>query len=115
VADAIISYGSFTNCTLPGTSWTIFDLDPATAINRGLDNAFGFYFSVAVGVGDVQVNDICNAVDGITVRDFADFFSYISLYKSVGDTVRLSIIRGSGPSITHLEISLTLISGWLDY
>jgi S1-C subfamily serine protease len=115
VADAIIGQGSFTSCILPGTTWAIDNLDAATAINRGLDNTFGIIFLIVIGVGDVQNNDICTAVDGVAIRDYADFFSYIALHKSVGDTITLSLIRGSGSSITHIEATLTLISGWLSY
>ena len=110
VADAIISHGSFDTPMLPGT-WSMDDLTPETAIQRGLDSAFGCIFREASGMGDVRVNDIITAVDGIAIRDGADLFSYIAEFKSVGDTIKLTLIRGSG---TQIEVSLTMIKGWLE-
>jgi S1-C subfamily serine protease len=109
VANAIIDHGSFTNATLPG-SWTISDLTPETAIERGLDSSFGAIFKSVSGMGSVEVNDIVSAIDGVAVTEWHDIFNYIAEYKSVGDTVKLTLIRGSG---TRLEVSLTLVKGWV--
>ncbi len=111
VADAIIANGSYDNAMLPGT-WSMDDLTPEVAIQRGLESTFGCIFRQASGMGDVRVNDIITAIDGIAIRDGADLFSYIAESKSVGGTVKLSLIRGSG---TKIEVSLTLIKGWLTY
>ncbi len=109
VADAIIDNGSYDNAMLPGT-WSMDDLTAETAITRGLDSAFGVIVLRASGMGDVQANDIITAVDGIAIRDGADLFSYLAEFKSVGDTIKLTLIRGSG---TEIEVTLTLIKGWL--
>jgi S1-C subfamily serine protease len=114
VADAIIAQGFFTNAILPG-NWSMNDLTPAVAINRGLDNAFGVIVTFVTGLGDVSTNDIIVAIDGVSIRDGADLFSYIAEFKSVGDTVTLTLIRGSGTQATQVETSCTLIAGWLAY
>ncbi|OGO17296.1 MAG: hypothetical protein A2Z15_08185 [Chloroflexi bacterium RBG_16_50_11] len=110
VADAIIANGSYDNAMLPGT-WIMNDLTPEVAIQRTLDSTFGCIFIRVSGITGVQADDIITAVDGIAIRDAADLFSYIAEYKSVGDTVTLSLIRGSG---TQIEVSLTLLKGWLE-
>jgi S1-C subfamily serine protease len=114
VADSIIAQGFFTNAILHG-NWSMGDLTPAVAINRGLDNAFGVIVTFVTGLGDVSTNDIIVAIDGVSIRDGADLFSYIAEFKSVGDTVTLTVIRGSGAQATQIETSCTLIAGWLAY
>lgn len=109
VADSIIASGTFSSPMLPG-DWSMDDLDPETAIDRGLDSAFGVIVNAATGMGDIRANDIIIAIDGISIRDGADLFSYIAEFKNVGDTVTLTLIRSSG---TEIEVSLTLIRGWL--
>jgi S1-C subfamily serine protease len=109
VADAIIDHGSFTSVILPGSGF--FDnLTPEVAIQRGLDNTFGVILTNVQDMGQVQSNDIIVAIDGVQVKDFADLFSYIAEFKSVGDTVVLSVISISG---TEKEVSLTLVEGWV--
>jgi S1-C subfamily serine protease len=107
VAQAIIDLGSFTNCILPGY-WTIGELTPETAIARGLDNTFGFIFEQASLIGNVAKDDICIAVDGIAIKDHIDFFSYISLHKSVSDSVTLTLISATGAEKTA---TVTLVEG----
>lgn len=110
VAEAIIDNGSFTNATLPGT-WMISNLTPSVAIDRGLDSAFGIIFNLVTGMGQMQANDIATTVDGMIIKDFADLFSYIAEFRSVGDTITLTLIRGTG---TEIEASVVLTIGWLD-
>ncbi len=109
VANAIIDNGSFTNCILPG-NWTIDDFTPATAIARGLDSTFGIIFLQATNVGTVATNDICTAIDGMAIKDYTDFFGYISLHKSVGDSVTLTLISTTG---TEKTVTLTLVEGYI--
>jgi serine protease Do len=109
VAQAIITEGSFTNAILPG-NWSIDDLTPEIALDRGLDSSFGVIFNQAQGVGQVQVNDIATAVDGITIEEQADLFSYIGEFKGVGDTIVLTVVSVNG---TEKEVSLTLVEGWV--
>jgi len=109
IANAIIDFGSFSNPILPG-NWTISDLTPEIALDRGLDNTFGIIFNQASGVGQVQVNDIAIAVDGIQIQDFADLFSYIAEFKSVGDTITLTIVRNG----TNIEADIILVEGWVE-
>jgi S1-C subfamily serine protease len=112
VADAFINQGSYTSAILPGT-WSMDDLTPDVAIARGLDSTFGVIVNFASGVHNVVTNDIIIAIDGVSVTDGADLFSYIAQFKSVGDTVTLTLLRGSGTSITEIEDTLTLVPGWL--
>ncbi len=109
MVQAIIDHGSFTNATLPG-SWSLDNLTPEIVLQRGLHSSFGIIFLRATNMGQVQVNDIAIAVDGITIKDYADLFSYIGEFKKVGDTITLTLIRGSG---TEIEASLTLVEGWV--
>lgn len=112
VADAIVTQGFFDNAILPG-NWSMDNLTPEIAIERGLDSAFGCIFRSVSGMGDARVDDIITAIDGVAIQDAADLFSYIAEFKSVGDTVTLTLIRGSGSSIAEIEVTLTLIRGWL--
>jgi S1-C subfamily serine protease len=109
VAQAIIEHGSFTNANLPG-KWSLSDLTPEVALTRGLSSSFGLMFDSASNIGQIKAKDVIIAIDEITVKDGADLFSYIAEFKSVGDTVKLTIIRGSN---TQIEISLTLVKGWI--
>ena len=110
VAEAILDTGSFTNSILPGM-WAMDDLYPETAFDRGSDSSFGAIILFANCMGDVRVNDIIIAADGIMIKDTADLFSYIAEFKSPGDTIVLTLIRGSG---TQIEESLVLNTGGLD-
>jgi putative serine protease PepD len=109
VAQAIIDNGSFTNATLPG-NWLIWNMSPEKAIDLGLDTCLGFWFETANNVGQVQANDVVTAINGVTIRDFADFISYIGEYSSVGDTVILTVIRNGYTT----EATVTLIAGWIE-
>ena len=108
VAEAIINHGFFTNATLPG-EWTIDDLTAEEALQMGLDNIFGVKFYSATNVGQVQANDVVIAVDGTEVRDKADLFSYIAEFKSVGDTITLTVIRNG----VEAEADVILEEGWI--
>jgi putative serine protease PepD len=109
VAQAIIADGTFTDATLPG-HWNVEDLTPENAILRGLDSAFGVVFTTATDMGDLRANDIAIAVDGFTIKDSADLFSYIAEYKSVGDTITLTVINSFHNIV---EVELTLEQGWV--
>jgi S1-C subfamily serine protease len=111
VADAIIENGYFENAILPG-SWSLGDLTPEIAIQRGLDSSFGCILLNVSGMDGVQANDIIVKVDGVVIRDAADLFSYIAEFKNVGDIIVLTLVRGGG---TQIEASLTLVEGWLAY
>jgi S1-C subfamily serine protease len=107
VAQAIIDHGSFTSAFLPG-SWTVWDLTPKTAIDKGLDSCFGVYFTSITGLGQVQATDVVVAVDGVLIKETADLFSYIGEEKSVGDTITLTVVRNG----TRIDLNVTLIEGW---
>ena len=108
VADAIIDHGYFTHSILPG-SWSMWDMSPARAISMALDTCFGVWFEYANGVGGVQANDVAIAVDGMTIRDFGDLFSYIEEHKSPGDDLTLTVIRGG----VTMEVHVELVEGWV--
>jgi S1-C subfamily serine protease len=109
VAQAIIEDGTYTDATLPG-DWNLNDLTPNDAITKGLDTAFGVIFATAKDMGELRANDIAIAVDGITIKDMADLFSYIAEYKSVGDTITLTVINSFHAII---EVPLELVQGWV--
>jgi S1-C subfamily serine protease len=109
VADAIISQGSFDSVKIHG-QWTLDNVTPAVAIDRGLDNCFGVIFITSYSTGYSE-SDIITAVDGITIRDAADFFSYLEEFRSVGDTVTLTIITGYLNQ--EIQVDAQLISGWI--
>jgi len=108
VAESIINTGSFRNATLPG-DWELTELTPREARDRNQDTANGVYFEKANGVGDVRVDDIIVAVDGVTVYSGADIFNYLGEYKSPGDTVTLTVIRG----FQVIDIDVELVEGWV--
>ncbi len=110
VAAAIINDGAFTNAHLPGT-WIIDDLTPSRVVQYNLDSIFGVLFLTAIGVGDIQEDDVAVAVDGVSIRDIADLFSYIAEFKSVGDTMTLTVIRNG----TEIEVDVVLEEGWIFY
>jgi S1-C subfamily serine protease len=110
VAQAIIDDGSFTNAHLPG-DWVVHNLTPETTLDMGLDNIFGILFIQAQGVGQVQVDDVAIAVDGVQIKDYADLFSYIAEFKSVGDTITLTVIRNGA----EVEADVVLEEGWVFY
>ena len=48
--------------------------------------------------------DMIIAIDGVEVRDFNDMITYLVSYKSPGETVTLTILRGD----QEMELELTL-------
>lgn len=109
VAQAIIEDGGFTSSTLPG-EWYLEDVTPDTALSKGLESVFGVLFTQATGMGELLVNDIVIAVDGVAIKDSADLFSYIGEYKSAGDEIVLTVISSFN---VHKEVILTLVEGWI--
>jgi S1-C subfamily serine protease len=109
VASAIINEGSFTDATLPGR-WTIDDITPDNAISKGLSSCFGVLFTMAQDMEVVQANDVAIAVDGIAIKETADLFSYIAEFKSVGDTITLTLMKSNG---IQTDVELTLVEGWV--
>ncbi|MGD0780276.1 MAG: trypsin-like peptidase domain-containing protein [Dehalococcoidales bacterium] len=109
VARAIIDEGSFTNATLPG-KWTLDDITPDNAINKGIFSCFGAIFTMAQDIEGVQVNDVAIAVDGIAIKETADLFSYIAEFKSVDDTITLTVIKSN---YVVVDVTLTLVEGWV--
>ena len=108
VAESVIDTGSFENTTLPG-NWQLANLTPQDARDRNMETANGVLFTEANGVGTVRVDDVVIAVDGVPVNGGADLFNYFGDYKSPGDTVTLTVIRG----FREIEIDVELIEGWV--
>ena len=108
VAESIIDTGSFENATLPG-DWGLTNLTPQDARDRNMDTANGVIFTEANGVGTVRVDDVVIAVDDVPVNSGADLFNYFGEYKSPGDTVTLTAIRG----FVEIKIDVELIKGWV--
>jgi putative serine protease PepD len=109
VSQALINTGSFVTAILPG-SWSLSDLTPDVALALGLNTSFGVIFTDVSDLDQVQVNDVIVAIDGVDIQDGADLFSYLTEFKSVGDTVTLTLLRSGG---VEVEVSLTLVAGWI--
>jgi len=100
VASSLIDHGSFDNPTLRG-NWTLLETTDGILVTDATKSA-GF------DAGDVIV-----AIDEVTVRGVADLFNYLGEHKSVGDTIKLTVIRDK----VKIEISMELVEGgvlWSD-
>lgn len=110
VATAIIESGSFQNATLPGT-WELTSLTPEAARDRDMETTNGLLFVEVEGLNTIEADDILVAVDDVPVREGADLFNYLGLYKSPGDTVTLTVVIRSG---VQIDVPVELVEGWVE-
>lgn len=108
VAQAIINYGSFIDATLPGC-FTMDDMSPDQAFTMGLSSCFGIWIKSVQCVGELLKDDVIIAVDGMQIKDTAGLFCYIGEFKSVDDTITLTIIRNH----VQRNVQVTLQTGWV--
>jgi len=106
VATSLIDQGSF---DYPWIGALISNLTPQLAQTRGLETINGVLL-VQVSAGSpaetagIEVDDIIVTIDGVAVRDTADFISYLGEKTSLDDIVSLTLIRDS----TQQELSLKI-------
>ena len=106
VATSLIDQGSF---DYPWIGALISNLTPQLAQTRGLETINGVLLvqvsadSPAEAAG-IEVDDIIVTIDGVAVRDTADFISYLGEKTSPDDIVSLTLIRDS----TKQELSLKI-------
>lgn len=106
VAASLIDQGSF---DYPWIGAFISNLTPQLALNRELGTINGVVIvqiltdSPAEAAG-IEADDIIVTIDGVAVRDTADFISYLGEHTSLDDTVSLTLIRDS----TQQELSLKI-------
>jgi len=106
VATSLIDQGSF---DYPWVGVLVSNLTPQVAQNRELETISGVVIVQVVAgspaeAAGIEVDDIIVAIDGIAVRDAADFISYLGEYTSPDDIVSLTLIRDS----TQQELSLKI-------
>ena len=106
VAASLIDQGSF---DYPWLGVEITNLTPQTAEDRELETTNGvlvkkvFADSPAKTAG-IKVDDIIVAIDGMAVRDVADFTSYLGEHKSPDEEATLALIRDT----TKMELSVEI-------
>ncbi len=106
VATSLIDQGSF---DYPWVGALISNLTPQLAQIRGLETINGVLIVQVVAespaeAAGIEVDDIIVTIDGVAVRDTADFISYLGEKTSPDDIVSLTLIRDS----TKQELSLKI-------
>ncbi len=106
VATSLIDQGSF---DYPWVGVLVSNLTPQVAQNRELETISGVVIVQVVAespaeAAGIEVDDIIVAIDGMAVRDAADFISYLGENTSPDDIVKLTLMRDS----TKQELSLKI-------
>ena len=106
VATSLINQGSV---DYPWLGVEITNLTPQAAQARELETINGALVKEVTaggpaGTAGIKVDDIIVAIDGIAVRDVADFISYLGENKSPDDIAALSLIRDSIKQELSLKI-----------
>ena len=106
VATSLIDKGYF---DYPWIGVLITNLTPQVAQNRELETISGVVIVQVVAgspaeAAGIEVDDIIVAIDGIAVRDTADFISYLGENTSPDDIVSLTLIRDSAKQELSLKI-----------
>ncbi len=104
VVPALIELGYF---DYPWFGVGVTNLTPKIIEARALETTNGVLIrgvlpNSPAEVGGLRVDDVIVAVDTVTVRDIGDLNSYLGEYKSPGELVSITVIRGT----TELEVSL---------
>ncbi len=107
VVEAIISKGFF---AYPLFGAGISDITPQMVADRSLATSNGALIGSIVSGGPaqtagLQTGDIIISMDGIPMRNIADFTSYLGEFKSPGDTTVVEVIRSTG------KLKLSVIVG----
>lgn len=106
VATSLIDKGYF---DYPWIGVLITNLTPQVAQTRGLEKISGVVINRVVAgspakTAGIQVDDIIVTIDGVAVRDTADFISYLGENTSPDDIVKLTLIRDSAKQELSLKI-----------
>jgi S1-C subfamily serine protease len=97
VADAIIATGSF---AYPWIGVGVLNLSPQGVLEKSLETINGVLVSEVFAGSPAQAagimpEDIILSMDDISVKDMDELVSYLGEYKSPGQEITLSIIRGN--------------------
>ena len=106
VTTSLINQGSFDH---PWIGVEIANLTPQEVQDRKLETINGVVVKTIIAGGPaeaagLEIDDVILTIDGTTVRDIADFISYLWEYKAPEDMVSLTLIRDS----TEMELSLKI-------
>jgi S1-C subfamily serine protease len=104
VADTIITGGSF---PYPWIGVGIRDISPQEATEKALETINGVFVSDVISgspgqAAGIRAGDIILSIDSTPVKDIDELVSYLGEFKSPGQAVLLSIIRG----IEKMDISV---------
>jgi S1-C subfamily serine protease len=97
VADAIIVNGSF---AYPWIGVGVLNLSPQEVLEKSLETINGVLVSEVFADSPAQAagiipGDIILSMDGISVKDIDELVSYLGEFKSPGQEITVTIIRGS--------------------
>jgi S1-C subfamily serine protease len=97
VADAIIVNGSF---AYPWIGVGVLNLSPQEVLDKSLETINGVLVSEVFADSPAQAagiipGDIILSMDGISVKDIDELVSYLGEFKSPGQEITVTIIRGS--------------------
>lgn len=106
VADSILTSGSF---AYPWFGVGLTDITPDLVTQKSLKTSNGTLITSVVNstpgqAAGLKTGDIITSIDGVSIRDTADFTSYLGEFKTPGDVSSVQILRGS----TTLTLSVTV-------